>query len=422
MKDLHQSFESLIGQQSILPGLGARLLEKRLAELGVGLNDQQLLELESRLLSLKGDSVPASLEVDQMASVEGPSGSPMPDVLAMDSRCSENDLAALRQRRGARLRQVVADIVDELPDAVLQRLKADAPKVLRRRRKQRQSFEADVVRAWRKPLDLLETMVAVAYKAGDDFSREHRSHPAQANDQKLDALTRLHARACQIASEVLVLLRAGCSDGAHARWRSLHEIAVVAAFIESQTAEIAERYLRYETVESYRAALQYQKHCDILGFEPISDGELRSLQSAHESLKARFGDAYVQENGWAACAFGGKAPRFVHIEERVGLGHTRPFYKMACYNVHAGPKGVFFRLGLPPGSQDTMLAGPSDFGLADPAQGMAISLTQATSALLNTRRSADTVVVSNVLVKLADEVGRECLEVENALKRRGLLP
>jgi hypothetical protein len=418
MKNLHELLESLVREQLAFPKVGARLIEKRLAELGVSLSDEQLLEVESKLLNLRGDSITISVGADEVPSIKGTSEGAITEILAIDLHDSDDDLAVLVERFSVGLQEAIPGIVDELSDLIPQQLKRDAPEMLRSRRKQRQSFEADPVRVWRKPLDLLEMIVAVAYEAGDDFNREYRAQPSQANDRVLEVLTRLHARACQIASEVLVLLRAGFADGAHARWRSLHEVAVVAFFIESEGGEIAERYLCYEAIESYKGAKQHQEHCEALGFEPIPDQEFGQIESACRRLKARFGEAYAQDYGWAASAFGGKAPRFIDIEKKVGLAHLRPFYKMACHNVHAGPKGVFFRLGLCPGSEPILLAGPSDAGLADPAQGMAISLGQITSTLLNTKPSLDTLVVSWVLMKLAGEVARESAEVQAALETR----
>lgn len=70
---------------------------------------------------------------------------------------------------------------------------------------------------------------------------------------KLDVLTRLHARACQIAQEVIVLLSAGLADGAMARWRTLHEVATAALLISENGEALAERYARHDVIESRRA-------------------------------------------------------------------------------------------------------------------------------------------------------------------------
>jgi hypothetical protein len=42
-------------------------------------------------------------------------------------------------------------------------------------------------------------------------------------------------------------------DGAIARWRTLHEIAVIAMCVRDRGDAMAERYLLHSTVESYKA-------------------------------------------------------------------------------------------------------------------------------------------------------------------------
>ena len=412
MKTLQGMFETALRRELAFHKVGARLIQDRLAQLGVSLNDEQLLEVESKLLNLRGDSITVSVDVEDISSID----SALED--GIDLRDCERDLEALLERFGASFERAIPAIVDEVSDLILDQLKRDAPEMLSSRKRQRQSFEADLATVWRKPLDLLEMIVAIAYEAGDDFNREHRGQATHANDHMFVALTRLHARACQIASEVLVLLRSGYADGAHARWRALHEVAVVASFIESGGGNVAERYIAHEAIESYKGARQYQDHCEALGFERIPDQEFREMESGYERLKERFGDKYAAQYGWAAPAFGGRSPHFDEIEKKVGLAHLRPFYKMASHNVHAGPKGIFFRMGLCPAGEPILLAGPSDAGLADPAQGMAITLAQITSTLLNSKATVDSLVVSRVLMKLADEVGRESVEVQSALESR----
>jgi len=54
---------------------------------------------------------------------------------------------------------------------------------------------------------------------------------AAQNDYQFEALVRLQAGAARVAGEIYALLLSGYASGAHARWRTLHEIAVTALFI-----------------------------------------------------------------------------------------------------------------------------------------------------------------------------------------------
>jgi len=75
---------------------------------------------------------------------------------------------------------------------------------------------------------------------------------------------------------------------------------------------------------------------------------------------------------------------FAKLEEYMKFDHLRPYYKWACHNVHSGPKGITFKLGLLNKSEanQILVAGPSNYGLADPGQSCAISLGQITTCLL----------------------------------------
>src|SRR5260370_36714366 len=103
-------------------------------------------------------------------------------------------------------------------------------------------------------------MLTMSRELGDSVNREIRQSPdASSRRHLIDVLARSHARACQIVEEILCLLECGLSDGAMARWRTLHEVAVVASFVATHGEDLAERYVSHQAVESKRAADDYQK-------------------------------------------------------------------------------------------------------------------------------------------------------------------
>jgi hypothetical protein len=180
--------------------------------------------------------------------------------------------------------------------------------------------------------------------------------------------------------------------------------------------DIAERYLLHDAVESYKAARLYQQYSNALGYEPLSDEEFGEIKSTYDHLISRFGLSFKEDYGWASSVLQKPSPTFRDIEEKVGLDHLRPFYKMASHNVHANPKGVLFKLGLFPESQDILLAGPSNLGLADPGHETAISLGQITTALLTTKPNVDRLVLCKILIRLAEEIGDEFLAAQKSLE------
>ena len=155
-----------------------------------------------------------------------------------------------------------------------------------------------------------------------------------------------------------------------------------------------------------------------MGDEPIPQDEYESIERVRNELIARFGNPYKNNYGWAASALSKNDPNFSDIEESSGLDHLRPYYKLASHNVHANPKGVLFRLGLLGNTQNILLAGPSNYGFTDPAQGAAYSLALVTVTLITTKPTIDNLVLSNVLLRFETEIGEEFFKVQMEIEER----
>ena len=295
------------------------------------------------------------------------------------------------------IREVVPTIMRETIEgaskAVLAAVLRDT-KNLRAVRTRRAAFERRLQRWWGRSLDLFEVLKSIALEVGSNFNDE----VSQGSDPLMYALVRLHARAVLIASEIEALLRTGHADGAHARWRTLHEVTVVAIFLANHGPEIAERYIEHDAVESWKAALGQQDKQAELGLDPFSSEEMEQLRKRVETLTTKYGALYRTDYGWAANASDKAEPHFSDLEKAVGLDYLRPYYKLASHNIHAGPKGAFLRLGLM--SNDVLLAGPSNSGLADPLMGAGNALVQITITLLTTKPNVDRLVACRVLMGL----------------------
>ena len=313
-----------------------------------------------------------------------------------------------------KISDAVQEIAGNTSGIVLKAIKRDAQTGQASRRKLQKQFEKKLRRHWKKPLDLLHLLIELAREAGADFNGEFRDKAVEEGDDVFEALTRLHARACQTASEVLTLLESGYADGAHARWRSLHEISVVSNFIEENGQGIAEKYLDHEVVQRFKLGESIQKHHEAIGIAPIPEHEIDALRVQRDELVATYGKDFEGDYGWAGSAFPNKKPTFRDIEQSVNLDHWRPYYKMASDNEHPNAHGLYFRLGLNVWHEDVLLAGPSSLGLAGPGHSTAISLNVVTTTLLATESSLDCVVVMNILSQLVDEIGEEFLKAHQA--------
>jgi hypothetical protein len=401
MKSLQSAFETAMQSDAVLQQLSAAIISKRIEAMGVHLTDVQRKAVRDQLArEQKGFTL--SIEDDQLTpeliAKRSPDGT-----LSIDVSEGENLEEELLREYSNHVAELVPKVISNLSPQVREDLKETTAHMLRGRRKDQRLFESGLARRWGKALDLLETMIHIALEAGSSYNNENRLLASQNNDYVFEVLIRLQARACQVAAEVLRLLKSGYADGAMARWRCLHEIAVVAFFVTEHGNGTAERFLLYDAVDSYKAGIQYQEHCEKLGYEPFDEEEMDGLKRRRDAAVARFGNDYEKEYGWAAGALKQKHVTFRAIETAVRFDHFRPFYKLASHNVHAGSKSMFFRLGLSQSGPDLLLAGSSDSGLADPGQCTAISLSQITIALLTKEPTIDNLVMCKVLQQIRDE-------------------
>jgi hypothetical protein len=270
-------------------------------------------------------------------------------------------------------------------------------KILRGKRVRTQGFQERLYDRWAHPLDLFDLSLYVAHNCGDYFNRKFRPTAASKNDFQFEALVRLQAGAARVAGEVYTLLLSGFASGAHARWRTLHEIAVTALFIAQEDKETAERYVHHRFVKSYEDALHYQKHSGKLKVTPFKVRQMQRIKEEYDIVLARYGQDFRQGYGWARPALlrlnpalKGNKIGFDHLQAAVKIEHWTPYFRMASHAVH--PSATFLRFSLGSERENrVIMAGPSNADLADPGQGALISLTNATAALLTYQPESDSI-------------------------------
>ena len=338
----------------------------------------------------------------------------------IDIEVPEEEVAAIGRRfekfADEGLANLVVSAAKDTSVLVLKALDADWPRQARSEERARRGFDKRLQRLWGSGLDRLAMFLTIAREFGEVESTRLSREDGFDRPVLLDVTSRLHARACQVTDEVLCLLSHGFADGAMARWRTLHEIAVGALFLQQHDEGLAERYVDHEVVESYKAAHEYQDYVDRLGVEPIDGAELEEIDHAFEEALGRYQAPFKKRYGWAAEVLG-PDPQFCHIEKAARIDHLRGYYRLASHNVHANPKGVFFRLGLLEES-DILLAGASTAGLAEPGHASAISLLQVCSALGTIAPNLDSLVCLDVLLELSDRIGQAFSDAEAELHVR----
>jgi len=249
----------------------------------------------------------------------------------------------------------------------------------------REGFEQRLYDRWKPALDLYEMVLVSCTEVGSDLHRALTDAAAPPSDHptRLYALTLLHARACLVADEVFALLRTGHAAGAQARWRTLHEIAVIAFVLGSGDNDLAQRFVRHRQVERWKEARCYQENCEALGREPFSEQQMDDFQAGYQTVVNQYEDGYARDWGWSKPLFPSSKhqPNFDDLEKLAGLGHNKPFVRLSHRAIHSSASGAIDIFALY-GREKVLLAGASNAHLSDPGHGSLIALSQATVAFL----------------------------------------
>jgi Family of unknown function (DUF5677) len=288
--------------------------------------------------------------------------------------------------------------------------------LIKARGNKRKAFEAKIYQKWRKPIDLLEGLIEFCFYVGEKKRKEliRRS----VFNIKRDALVKLHARSLLISNEIVALVRAGYADGAHARWRSLFELEVIAAFLSEQEERVSERYLKHEIMRGYKQLKNYQEYSARLGYEPFNEAALKQMQQDYEFMIEKYGKDFRYKSGWEWIPSKIVSDRTLRgLAKHLKVDHFMPYYDLSSNKIHGGPKG-FYHMGLPSHLRDrTLLIGPSIFGMTDSLHSTAISLQRATVSLIKQEANASNILEMKVIMKIVDEIGQSSLTAHRDLEQ-----
>lgn len=314
---------------------------------------------------------------------------------------------------------IMTELIEEMAGDLFENLNNEEISSLNDWRLQKRGFEHRLYQKWEEPIDLLERFLILNQEIASEFNIENREQAAEDQDYVFEAIMRLHSKACKTAFAVLTLLKSGHADDAMARWRSIHESAVHTYFIEKYGQKAAQRFLEFRAIEDYFEAEIQRNHKEKLGIETISDEEMDILKDNVEDLKNEHGKNFENFYGWAKCTVDDKNYSFKDMEKEVGLDHLRPYYRMANNSVHSGPKGTLFQLGRFEKSEygDMMLSGPSNYGLADPAQNTALSLFQVTTVLVNLNPNSERVLTLKAAEKFLNKIQTEFVSTQKWIEK-----
>ncbi|MBR1208748.1 MULTISPECIES: DUF5677 domain-containing protein [unclassified Bradyrhizobium] len=163
----------------------------------------------------------------------------------------ENVLERLRSEGALSTEQFEAmapTIADQMMDRfaaqICRDLKRQASKRVNQLRREERGFNKRNIQRWREAFDLIELLWDLTEERGSKFNEDERPRIVAERDHRCEALIHIHARSLLVASEAICLMKSGFPDGALGRWRTLHELRVIAAFLIHQPDQVALRYGR----------------------------------------------------------------------------------------------------------------------------------------------------------------------------------
>lgn len=313
----------------------------------------------------------------------------------------------------------------KVADEILSDLHDDLPRMLFEHEEMDRGFRERCYERWKGGLDLLKMFIVMSEEFGETINNRERQRAFDAKDHKFEATVMLHARAVRVANEILVLLREGYPDGALSRWRTLHEIAVVATFLSNEDEQISYRFLAHRGIAAYKALVQYEEYLPRSNMTPLEAGTLEAAKAQRDNLLQMHGPEFAEEMGWAYPILKKSRINLFDLEKHTGLDHWRPRFKWASDDIHAGPKPYFSSLGMVERRTDepVLLTGSSNSGFTDPAHMCVISLNLANHAIPDDYYDETDPLVLMAMRKLSDQVGDTFFTIDRETRKfsaRGL--
>ncbi len=285
-----------------------------------------------------------------------------------------------------------------------------------RMREYNKGFLSRILYDYHFPITHLEIFCENCLILGKDFLEKNRTKQSSL----LEALLRLHGKAILISSEILCLIKNGFASGALARWRTLFETSVIAIFIAKNGEEIAKRYLDYIEVETIKEQKNYIEYSKELDYEELEQETIDKNLNDKKRLMNEYGEDFFKgDYGWAKPAFNANEHiTFKQILKKTGQESIYLHYAFACNYVHAGAKSLYYDIGLLQGLNEEFFPAQSNVGFADPAQLLAYSILNTTSAFISLNPEMGDLLHILFLKKKVIEIADEFMKVENELEER----
>ncbi len=219
---------------------------------------------------------------------------------------------------------------------------------------------------------------------------------------KESILFRIHVRACETASEIQILLKHGYSDGAHARWRTIHELAVIFLILFDNPERVSQMYFDYYVIENEKRARKFERYHKRMNWPALAKDEINMLYNRRKKLIKKYGDEFGGDYGWAMDILPKDKRSFANLEKLVDMDYMRPIFAWSSNIIHSNIGGLTAHVNNMNAKVNPFLkfVTPTHYMLGDPAQFTTSSLFTITSKLLTYYNDLESHVMHFILQEL----------------------
>lgn len=283
-------------------------------------------------------------------------------------------------------------------------------------RKYNDAFDKRLFNRWKPAFDRLELMIEIATEIGQSHSHDIKDDESISSSKIIIALNHIYPKSLLILREILCLMKGGFADGALTRWRSLHELAVTALYIEKHGEEIAHRYLLSHNFSMLKFAEQINEYSGLIPEPKFTEDEIEYLKRNVDLAKQILGEPNRKNRDGEWPKILKSHTDFAAIEKDVGLDHMRPYYHWSSQYIHSNHRLKEQYLGLIETSENVHLVGKSNGGLVLPFYLSATTMSLIFNINLRSSINFDRLIYIGAYKILADEIRSIAIKAEKDSK------
>lgn len=188
------------------------------------------------------------------------------------------------------------------------------------------------------------------------------------------ALLRIHEKAIKVFREATILMENGSASGAMARWRTLFELSVVSKVL-LQYPELAEKYINYSKIDTYKAYKKLYEYRDKLDLVNYNFDNFKEIEQEYNCAKTTFGWNGKNSYEWALND-DIKSANLFELSKAVGLEHFYAYIDEAHMYNHPSTRFLLNDRGAKVSSEEDINYLFSPFEMHLPMQLIVSSLHQ----------------------------------------------